>query len=247
MIRKELIVVALIVVFSINVSAGMNAKCDGNTLISYDKNNDIVKQDCSILHTGAGMVYRGACKTYTGGADCWRVSGDVTTAYREAIRGVANKSDGDPWKGTYEPVTTTTTLMSSISSLSCPVCQVCDVCDCSSYKNVISALNSTIDFYKGNADAYKAASDSKVDKATYMSALDDKDKVIQISAESNVRCMKDKADVESWNATYMIIAGVCVFIVVLVIYIWVKYEFYGGVKFDDAFSDSKSVKPKKKQ
>lgn len=245
MIRKEFFVVALIVVFSINVSAGMNAKCDGNTLVSYDKNNDIIRQDCSILHTGAGMVYRGACKTYTGGADCWRVSGDVTTAYREAIRGVANKSDGDPWKGTYEPVTTTTTLMSAVVS-QCPVCQACDVCDCSSYKNVISALNSTIDFYRGNADAYKAASDSKVDKATYMSALDDKDRVIQVSADMNVKCMKDKADVESWNATYILISAVCVFIVALVVYIWVKYEFLGS-KFDDPFADPKAIKSKKKR
>lgn len=231
-----------------SVSAVSGARCEGNVLVYFDNSNTVVRQDCSILHAGNGNVFRGICQLYTGGADCWRTEGAVTPTYRDTVRGFSYNSSSDPWGPAYNP-STTTTLPASTSIISpapvqCPTCPTCVFCeDCSKYKSLVTTLNYSNINNKKNADAYRAESLAKIDKAVYSSALADKDKMISSASAATDACVKEKANVESLNNTYMMVAGVSVMIMIVVVIIWVKYEFRGGVGVDDIYADSK---PKRK-
>jgi len=238
---KRLLLVAVILVLVGSVSAVIGGKCEGNTLVYYDVSNNVIRRDCSILHSGSGEVYRGICKLQVdrNAADCYRTEGGVTPEYRDAVRGV-RVNDTDPWGDPYEPPSVTTTTLPLIS-VSCPVCDTCEACeDCSRYKVLISSLNTTSESYRQNMDAYRAESAAKIDRGTFEAAMQNNDRMLLVSANATAGCLKDKAGISSWNDTYMAIAALSVGIMLLVVYIWVKYEFLGS-RFDDPFAKSKSV------
>jgi p-aminobenzoyl-glutamate transporter AbgT len=115
--------------------------------------------------------------------------------------------------------------------------------DCSKYKSLVTSLNYSNINNKRNADAYKAEALAKIDKAVYNLALTDKDRLITEASAATDACVKEKGNVESLSNTYMMVAGAAVLIMIVVVIIWVKYEFLGS-RLDDPWTDAS--KPKRK-
>jgi hypothetical protein len=242
MMRRVVFILVVMLVLSTSVAAVSSAKCEGNTLVYYDRNNNVIKRDCSILHSGSGEVFRGVCKTYVGGADCWRTDGSVTPEYRDVIRNITHTTY--PWDPAYEPTTIVTTTTLPFAAVECPVCPTCKVCeDITPFINLINTLNASAENNKRNADAYRAMAEDKVDRKAMDDAIAAKDSMIRASYDSEMACQKQLGYEKGWNSTYLSIAAISVVLALIIIFVWVKYEFIGG-KMDDAFAE---VAPKKKR
>ena len=236
----------IFIICSTCVSATFGATCKGNNLVYYDLNDKPIIKDCSILHSGQGQVFPGECKEFKegDGADCYRLNGTVTPEYRNQVRGYTYNTSLSPWDPGFIVSTTTTTLAASITVpvVSCPKCDVCVNEDCSSYKVTISRLNMSDEYNRQNAEAYRAEVASMIDKAAYQSAMKDKNLQINESQFQLAQCSKEKTDISGWNNTYIMVAGVSVVIMLIVVFIWVKFELYGNLNASDPFGPL----PKKK-
>jgi hypothetical protein len=235
---NKLIVLSLLFALVGQVSAVNGARCNGNVLTYSDMFNVPVKRDCSILHSGNGQVFRGECRSYDGGADCWRTNGTVTPEYRDLIRGYTYNST-DPWGPAYNPPTTTIPSITTVTVpffdvTKCPKCDVCPVCeDCQPYKNVIDSVNISYSTCKSNFAACDAKASKMIYKDTYDSQKAEyEDKIKVLTSDS---AAKDKEIIrltKNSDLYYYMALGACV-IVIFVIGVWVKYEWIGDPKGKD--------------
>jgi hypothetical protein len=240
---NRLIVLALLFVLVGQVSAVTGAKCKDNVLTYYDMFNVVVKRDCSILHSGSGQVFRGICKQYDGGADCWRTEGAVTPEYRDTVRGyVYNASD--VWDEPYNPTTTivgvTTTTIPVFDVTRCPVCSVCSICEnCTSYKEVALGTDSSLK----SCEANYASCTSKVSKMVYMDVYTNQRKEYETKINimsSDIAAKTKEIDRLTKNSDlyYYMALGACV-VVIFIIGVWVKYEWIGDPKSKGGLMETK--------
>ena len=239
---NKIIVWCVFLALAGEVSAVTGAHCEGNTLVYYDLFNTPVKRDCSILHSAQGQVYRGECRPYDGGADCWRTAGTVTPSYRDAIRGYVYNST-DPWGASYNPpnITVTSTTIPAFDFGKCPVCKTCDICEnCTVFKYSVFSINETLYTCKTNLDACT----NNVNKMIYRDSYEEQKNIYEnkIKILTSDMAAKDKeiARLTSNSSIYFYLALACGIIVVFVIGVWVKYEWIGDPKVKRGFGDIKN-------
>lgn len=233
---KRIIICFLLFAFVGHVSAVASAKCSGNTLVYYDLSNTLVKRDCSILHSGGGQIFRGICKEYEGGADCWRTDGTVTSEYRDIVRGYTYNSSVSPWGDPYTPTTTTivgvtTTTLRLFDITQCPKCDVCTVCeDCKPFKDIVSSANYSLSVCESNY----AVCTSRVSKMVFKDVYDTQRATYEVkinTMSSEIAFQTKEIDRLTKNASlyYYLALGACV-VVIFIIGVWVKYEWIGDPK-----------------
>ena len=232
---KYIAILSLMLVLAASVSAGFSARCQGNTLMYYDLDNKLITRDCSILHSGQGQVFRGICKTFEGGADCFRTEGAVTPDYRNAVRGFVYNDSISPWDPIYDP--TTTTLPGTITTttlVSCPTCQVCQTCDdCTSLRNSFNSINVSYTQYKDGYNDCNLRIRYLVSRDVLDKTVKDKDATISDRETSVNFCRKQLETATNDGEFYKMLAVIAVVILVVVIAIWVKFEWIGDPKLKD--------------
>jgi hypothetical protein len=237
---KKLLVLVVMLVLAASVSASFGDKCDGNTLLSHDLSNNPVKRDCSILHAGSGAVFRGVCKSYDGGADCFRAEGDVTAAYRDAVRASSNYSG---WFSSFNFSETTTSIPTVTTTLvQCPVCPICSACEnCTPYKNEVDYMNVSCALYQRNSQScgekikyMYSSEDYKALQAADKKATDD-------LTASLATCNTDKKNVMNTSSTYLWMAIFAILILFVVVVAWLRFEWIGDPKMKDLFKVEKKA------
>lgn len=242
-LMKRFLVLILLFGLISDVMAVPGAKCDGNNLVYYDLSNNLIKRDCSILHSGSGQVFRGVCKTFEGGADCCRTEGAVTTEYRDAVRGFSY-NNSNPWDEPYNPVVTSTTLVySNVTTTTirmCPVCVACD--DCTKYIQGLFSVNTSLELCSNNLEAYRQNYTTMVPKSLHEDLLaakgsDLKNANLKIDYESKQLLMcQDNSN------TYFYVALASFTLLVFVVAVWVRYEWVGDPKVRLVFKVDKKPK-----
>jgi len=237
---RGLLVLVVMLVLATSVSASFGGKCNGNTLEYYDLSNTLIKRDCSILHSGQGQVFRGICKTYEGGADCFRTEGAVTPDYRDAVRGYVY-NNGSVWDSPYEP--TTTTLFPSVTTTTlqqCSVCAVCKTCeDCNQYKVSLGNMNMSYVLYRRNSEACSEKIKYMYSAEDYKKIQTDSDKAVSDVTNTLVVCNGDKKALTDSINTYMWAAIVSVAVLLVVVFTWLRYEWIGDPKVKNLFKVEK--------
>jgi len=235
---KKLIICFLLFVLVGHVSATAGAKCSDNTLMYYDLSNTLIKRDCSLLHSGAGQIFRGICKEYEGGADCWRTEGAVTPEYRDAVRGYTYNSS-NVWDPSFSPTTTTlfgvtTTTIRSFDITQCPKCEACKLCeDCQSVKLSLDSCNISLYTCKDNFDACSGRVNKMIYKDTYDNQRSDYESKLKLLNSDIAAKDKEIARLVSNGNVYYYLAIVSCIIVLFVVGVWVKYEWIGDPKLKD--------------
>jgi hypothetical protein len=236
---KRLIVCLILFALVGCVAAVTGAKCVGNTLEYSDMFGTVTKRDCSILHSGQGQVFRGECRAYDGGADCWRTDGDVTPAYVLAVRG-APFNDSNPWADPYNPPSTTTTIKSTSVTIplfditKCPKCEVCQTCqDCTQFVNIAKSANDSLGVCESNYNVCNDRLSKMVFKDVYDTQRADYENKITMMSSDMASKDKEIARLTANAGLYFNVAVAACVIVVIIIGIWVKYEWIGDPKIKD--------------
>ena len=216
------------------VSAVSGAKCVGNMLVYYDLNNNKITRDCSILHTGNGKLYRGICKLYTGGADCWRAEGDVDEEYRQMLRNLPYNDSG-VWSESFNfsslVPSTAKVGMTTTTTLPCPACV------CPSYDEDIKSLESTLSQCKLNLDAVRLNNEKMFSPETVDAMISAKDVEMDSLRKHLGTCNADYIVITEKINLYTTIAIICISILIFVVIVWIKYEWIGDPKLKDGFGN----------
>jgi hypothetical protein len=150
------------------------------------------------------------------------------------------------WDPAYNPAfvnTTgaTTTTLQIFDFSKCPKCEVCRVCeDCSVYVKSVGDLNFSLDQCKTNEMFLRNRNDKMYTAESYDQLAILKGAEIQ-EANGKIRVCSDNLSYSnSQIGTYQAVAFLSVGILVLIVAVWVKYEWIGDPKIKDGFKvDSK--------
>jgi hypothetical protein len=256
---KQFIVCVLICLIAGLVVGENGAHCEGNVLVFYDLFNKATRRDCSILHSGQGQVFRGECRSFDGGADCWRTQGAVTPEYRDAVRGFTYNSSVSPWNGPYQPSTTTTTfpwpakyttpttLLDPNVTVTTTTLQepdfVCATLNCSVCGITYNEINISFDGCRRNLALCNSRMGSSYSSEEYNKLISNfKSERFRFNV-TIAQCARDLALEKSTSSTYFGVMILSIVILGTFVLIWVKYEWIGDPKFKEYFD----VKPRIKK
>lgn len=217
-VKIKVFSILVILLFVGSVVSELGGVCDGNTLLWHDYNGISRNRDCSVLHSGAGKIFRGECRSYRGGSACYSVNGTVSHEYiiesREKHDVIVN------------PVTTTTLVAPPIINLQCPACP-----DCGDYQNDncrddmridFLAVNKTLESCVKNRDFYRKEYEARIEKSTYDNMVIQKD--LENSETKRVLggCEADLTYSNEWRNYYLYFSVFCCLGICFLIVVWIK-------------------------
>ena len=200
-----------------SVSCELGGHCVDNVLFWNTYRGDAQTRDCSVLHTNAGVTYKGICKIYDGGAGCWKINGTVDHAYIMESR--------KKYDAIINPVVTTTTIAPSIINLQCPECPVCSTdkkCDDSDYLAAMRYLNATLEDCKIDKRGLEEDYNSRISKVVYNDAMADFDKKVAGYKNETEAARSELQYEKDWSNFYKYGIYFCCVFVSFMVYIWVK-------------------------
>ena len=213
--RSFVLVIYLLCINS--VSAELGGHCVDNVLFWNTYRGDAQTRDCSSLHTNAGVTYRGECRTYDGGAGCWKINGTVDHAYiiesRERYEAIIN------------PAVTTTTLQPTVINLECPACPDTTCPEEKLHDDYLVALrylNRTLEDCKEDLALLEVDFISRVPRADYDVLMIEYDKRVAGYRNETAAANKELEYVEDWRDFYKYALVVFGIISLFLVYVWVK-------------------------